>query len=327
MAIEKQCLAMLPNQPGMRVTKIHQNFEYGKLLHPDTYGKNKSRDKGTSHKKIEDFTRVIKNGQYTPEHHIAPTVSKIKGTKWYDLNSGVHRLAAHRCAKKNTIYAIEVEFFDFENKPAKYWEAMWRNNENREDGVYIKNLRTDDDIVMTVVDLIDTKVIHKTEKDIESTLRDLHCTNAQIHKLRSLILVKIGKNKGVVTTYTKQEMKNFEKLESENTKTYTYNILPTRGGKHDFEGEHSNRLMNKFMTDLIKNPNNFENGATIICQISGASHDVVINVREEFKHLTTKRMKKYEKAVEIWQLKKPKIVMKFVSQLYGENKSNKLTSA
>ena len=130
---KEQCSVMVPNQPGMKVTKIHRDFEYKKLLHPDTYGKNKSRSKGTSHKKIEDFTRIIKNGQYTPEHHIAPTVSKIKGTKWYDLTSGKHRVSGHECAGKETMYVIEIEFFDFNGKPAKYWEAMWRNNENRED--------------------------------------------------------------------------------------------------------------------------------------------------------------------------------------------------
>jgi hypothetical protein len=320
---KEQCSVMLPNQPGMRVIKIHRDFEYKKLLHPDTYGKNKSRSKGTSHKKIEDFTRIIKNGQYTPEHHIAPTVSKIKGTKWFDLKSGKHRVSGHECAGEETMYVIEIEFFEFNGKSATYWEAMWRNNENREDDVYIKNPRTEDDIVMTVVDLIDNKVINKTEKDIELVLNDLHCTNGQIHKLRSLILAKIGKNKGVVTIYANNDLVNF--IKDENIKIYPYKILPGKNGHFNLQGEHANRLLNKIMRDLIYNVDSIRN-SVIIAQVSGSNHDGVIDARNMFSDMVPKRLKEIEKALKIWKAKKPKIVMKFVPQLYGENKSNELIS-
>ena len=121
---------------------------------------------------------------------------------------------------------------------------------------------------------------------------------------------------------TKKDKIRQARMLNKSRKMYKKGLYFTRSKVKSFKSKPSNHVKNAlriYNVDSIKN-------SVIIAQVSGSNHDGVIDARNMFSDMIPKRLKEIEKALKNWKAKKPKIVMKFAPQLYGENKSNKAIS-
>lgn len=318
----KKVDVILPKSPGMKVVKVHENFDYKNKLSKDSYGKNDVRFSGTSTKVIKKFVEYINNGNYQPEHFIAPTITKIKSGPEkgkYNLDTGNHRRAAHELAKKDTMYVIEIEFYDYDNKPAAYWRKMWKINENEESEMFIQNPRDKNDVVGLILDMINSNMIQNTPESIDEVLRDAKVPVAQSHTIRTEIFKDKGHHAHVVESYPnfQADVSMMMKDDLEGRKMIAWNILSDK-----FDSEHDNRMFNKLVDLFLDNPDNIYNTA-VIAHVSNHTSEQVINIRKKMDNAIERKVSRYQKFIDAYKNNKVKIPILFRPQLNGENAPNK----
>ena len=118
-------------------------------------GKNLARKMDVASTEIAKWTKIHRDGKYNDVINCPPTYTDCP-VKGRDLKTGYCKTKGADGAGKKVIRGIEVEFHDYNETTAAEWEAIARSNENRplEDrDDFVKNDRTDTDIVNTLIQL------------------------------------------------------------------------------------------------------------------------------------------------------------------------------
>lgn len=176
---EKVSLLTLSNQIPKSKGMIFKQFKMIKLSQIekcftdkiDSITGNLVRAKGLDQTKVLIFQQLIENGGYvfTCQQPIVVKTGKNK----YRLLCGEHRYNAHAQANLNLTEML-CAVVEFENN---YWMHINQSVENKEKFVFVKNERTDDDIVVSLsgfvrdgyVDINDDSSINQCLKDLEVT--------------------------------------------------------------------------------------------------------------------------------------------------------------
>ena len=147
---------------------------------------NKVRSKGIDRDKVAAFVDRIENGSYKFIYE-QPTVKDL-GNGLYELLTGEHRLQAHFSAGCETIFVAVVEFESEED------EMIFQSNENNEDDEYVKSPRTQDDVILTLSQMVDKGMIDiDDDKSINSRLTLLQQKTNEFPLLRQRLREKHGK--------------------------------------------------------------------------------------------------------------------------------------
>lgn len=174
------------------------------------------RVKGLNIAKIELHENAIRNGQYQPEYYVPPVVEETP--EGYLQNTGEHRYQAHLNIGSTHFYVAVVEWVDAEGKSADYHRDVYMSNENSEfSGEVAQENRKPEDVVATVVAMVEKGTIPSTHEAISSVLSDLGYqkkTNAHKNRIND-VNAALGKS-GVVATIARAELKSTEKSENEN---------------------------------------------------------------------------------------------------------------
>lgn len=177
------------------------------------------RLKGLNIVKIEQHETAIKNGQYQPEYYVPPVVEQgADSHSPYLQNTGEHRYHAHRNTGATHFYVAVVEWVDAEGKSADYHRDVYMSNENSEfSGEVAQEKRKPEDVVATVVAMVEKETIPSTDESISTVLSDLgYLKKTNAHKnLINQVNASLGRG-GVVATIATAELKSTEKFENEN---------------------------------------------------------------------------------------------------------------
>ena len=147
---------------------------------------NKVRSEGLDKNNVSAFQDRIKEGRYQFNYD-QPVVSLLPdGT--YELICGEHRFQAHKGLKLETMFCSIVEFSCEESK------LIFQSNENDEDSEFIKNPRTENDVILVLTNLLESGIITDIEddKEINLYLGKLHQKSGDYPKLREKFRVKHG---------------------------------------------------------------------------------------------------------------------------------------
>lgn len=168
---------------------------------------------------VTKFIEIIQRDRY--KYHYEPPTVIDNGDGTYELVTGEHRLEAHLCAERETIFVAICKFDSLEDR------RVFQCNENSEDDEYIKNVRTEGDVVLTVCSII--KENNLDINDVSVLNRLLHRLNQKtgdFPQLREQILA----NFGIITAVRNYNPISRDKWISENFPEITVstrsNIIP-----------------------------------------------------------------------------------------------------
>lgn len=147
---------------------------------------NKVRSEGTDPEKVAAFVDRIENDSYKFVYE-QPTVKDL-GDGLYELLTGEHRLQAHLAAGRDTMFVAVVEFETEED------EMIFQSNENNEDDEYVKSPRTQNDVLLTLSQMVNKGMIDiNDDKSINSRLILLQQKSNEFPLLRQRLREKHGK--------------------------------------------------------------------------------------------------------------------------------------
>jgi hypothetical protein len=146
---------------------------------------NLARSEGTNKETIAQFVDRINEGRYLFIYE-QPVVKQL-GNGFYQLVCGEHRLQAHKGVGRKTMFVAVVEFDTEED------EIIFQSNENDEDDEYVKQPRTQSDVILTLSNMIDKGIIDiNDDKSINSRLIRLNQKTNDFPFLRKQLRAKYG---------------------------------------------------------------------------------------------------------------------------------------
>jgi hypothetical protein len=239
--------ARQPSAKGMRVISIKRVPMNLIVSNKDTHD-NKARFKGLSNVKVSEYAALIVNGNYCPEYYIPPVVVK-EGNK-YRLIAGGHRHQGHVEAGATHFYCAVVEFYDYEEKSAAYWERTYQGTENKRDEYEVaKNNRTTEDTVSVIVSMVVENIIGDDEESIKAAIEDQgYGRKSDTGKnIFFAVMHKIGNSLGVPRILTANEAKiEALQLEDPNTKVIA-RLMKDNSGK---DADYDKRLITKIVNEM-----------------------------------------------------------------------------
>ena len=155
------------------LTEIKTKVKYGK-----TKGfANLVRAKGLRKENVDAFEYRIQTGKYSFVYDQPVVVQLPDGS--YELVCGEHRYQAH----KNLVKTMFCAVVTFDSQEAK---ILFQSNENDEESEFIKNVRTSEDVIVTLSNLYYNGSITDLNDDkvIDDFLRKLNQNGRQWKKLK-----------------------------------------------------------------------------------------------------------------------------------------------
>jgi hypothetical protein len=105
----------------------------------------------------------------------------------YELICGEHRLQAHYLTGRETIFVAVVKFDSLED------EMIFQSNENDEDDEYVKAPRTQNDVILTLANMVEQGIIDiDDDKSINIRLTRLNQKTTDFPLLREKLRAKYG---------------------------------------------------------------------------------------------------------------------------------------
>jgi hypothetical protein len=221
---EEDPLYSLPRYPkntkGMTIIGIVSEFpiEEDYLLDYENSARLKTIEKSTPF--ITQISELMLTGEWEPKHYIPPTIEWWGESKFKHHTGHLTKTGAETASKK-ILYMMVVEFHDEDGKTADYWREIWTSNENDVDGSYVKLLRSDEDIIEQVCNMLAKGKIKadKTFQDdvptVDETLKDMNITPDPAAVLKNTILLKGGYNDIAIQPFTStmvaKEISKYEK--------------------------------------------------------------------------------------------------------------------
>lgn len=146
---------------------------------------NEVRADGLDMTYVAKFVERIEQDRY--KYYYEPPVVIDNGDGTYTLVTGEHRLEAHILAGEESIFVAICEFDTSEDR------RVFQSNENDEDDEYIKNVRTGDDVVLTVCEIIKENDLDINDVSVlNRLLYRLNQKTGDFPQLREQILAEFG---------------------------------------------------------------------------------------------------------------------------------------
>lgn len=273
---------------------------------------------------VNKFQKAIRNRTYNTELNTPPCVLED-----CTLVSGYHKYNAHVLENQEYITVAVVKFIDFKNKLAEYWQTTWTSVENNPDNdEFIRNPRTDHDIIVTTLNQIKLKLIKPTEDDVRQSLKDQQVSPKKINKLLSDILFDtklsptICKNYNATTAddyinanfnITVSTPKKIE-LNSDDNTVYFKQQFYNENDDKDFDS----RIFNSFVKAQLKHPSCNVN---VLAYIENPNPNHILAVRKAKLKLFENRVNEMRQFIKLLDEKKVKeLQFTFLPQLPSEFK-------
>ncbi len=162
---------------------------------------NKVRAEGLIQETVTTFVDRINEGRYLFTYE-QPVVVQIDD-ELYELVCGEHRLQAHYLTGRDTIFVAVVEFDTEEDL------MIYQSNENDEDDEYVKAPRTENDVILTLANMVEKNIIDiDDDKSINARLTRLNQKTNEFPHLREKLRAKYG----IITpvkSYSDKDRKNW----------------------------------------------------------------------------------------------------------------------
>lgn len=146
---------------------------------------NKVRAEGLIQETVATFVDRINEGRYLFTYE-QPVVVQIDD-ELYELVCGEHRLQAHYLTGRDTIFVAVVEFETKED------QMIYQSNENDTDDEYVKAPRTENDVILTLANMVEENIIDiDDDKSINARLTRLNQKTNEFPHLREKLRAKYG---------------------------------------------------------------------------------------------------------------------------------------
>jgi hypothetical protein len=291
--VEEDPLYSLPRYPkntkGMTIIGIVSKFpiEEDYLLDYENPARLKTIQKSTPI--IKQISELMLSGEWEPKHYIPPTIEWWGESKFKHHTGHLTKTGAET-ASKETLYMMVVEFHDEDGKTADYWREIWTSNENDVDGSYIKLLRSDEDIIEQVCNMLAKgkikvdKAIPDDVPTVDETLKDMNITPDPAAVLKNAILLKGGYNDIAIQPFTStmvaKEIPKYEKKYPDYFFTST-SYSNTSQTKRDYE-----RVL-VCCVKFLEDPEKYnEKTMKVLYGAAGAAVNKIDTLRKEKKNLT-----------------------------------------
>jgi hypothetical protein len=321
----------LPSAKGMKIVRVewvpvsildgHATFTVNE---DGTHSySNVARARGINTNTVNQHAANIQLGNWKPYHNEPPTVT-LKDDGTYSLVTGEHRLQAHSIAGMKYIFVCVVEFSDFENKTALFWQYAWQSNENGEEGSSnVEQVRrTFDDIVTTVCAMIMNKAIKfntkvktvdaESEKELTEALIALKQKKGT-PKFKNLINTIVGETIGYSGVPKTFDTKEFQKtlIDTKDNKHVVQMMKSSNGVDTDYDPRFARRIF-KALSSGTKN-------VTGIIHFSGMTNEKIKNSRVIKQSIIRNYVEWCRKVVALADAGRIEDVeVKFIGQLDGE---------
>ena len=146
---------------------------------------NKVRAEGLIQETVATFVDRINEGRYLFTYE-QPVVVQIDD-ELYELVCGEHRLQAHYLTGRDSIFVAVVEFETKED------QMIYQSNENDTDDEYVKAPRTENDVILTLANMVEENIIDiDDDKSINARRTRLNQKTNEFPHLREKLRAKYG---------------------------------------------------------------------------------------------------------------------------------------
>jgi hypothetical protein len=273
---------------------------------------------------VHKFQKAIREKTYNVELNTPPCV-----TENLELVSGNHKYNAHVLENQEYIIVALVKFIDFENMPAEYWRLNWTSVENNPDNdTFIRLPRTDDQIIQTTLNQIQSKLINPTETDVKKSLKDQQVTPERFNFFISEILHNTNNSSTICKVYNSDQVddyinENFNMIVSTPKKIELNTDDNTVYFKQQFKKEnddkdYDNRVFNSFVKSQLKYPSCNVN---IVAYVDSCNPNHILAVRNAKLKLIDNKINELKQFIKLYDEKKVKdLQFTFLPQLPDEFK-------
>jgi hypothetical protein len=244
---------------------------------------NKVRAEGLIQETVSAFVDRINENRYLFTYE-QPTVKKLPNGL-YELICGEHRLQAHYLTGRKTIFVAVVDFDSLED------QMIFQSNENNEDDEYVKAPRTQNDVILTLANMVEVGIIDiNDDKSINARLTRLNQKTNEFPTLREKLRAKYG----IITpvkTYDDEGRKQWvQQYKPEVQFSSRSNIVPVdsiaylnktfkggsgKGGVKDLDYD-----PRAFFDACYLLQNSKVNKVDIVCSINGATSEKLPKIRD-----------------------------------------------
>jgi len=180
----------IPKGEGLTFVKFVEVPLNQILQRTDNVLTNKVRAEGLIQETVATFVDRINEGRYLFTYE-QPVVIQCHGAgvskELYELVCGEHRLQAHYLTGRDTIFVAVVEFETEED------QMIYQSNENDTDDEYVKAPRTENDVILTLANMVEKKIIDiDDDKSINARLIRLNQKTNEFPHLREKLRAKYG---------------------------------------------------------------------------------------------------------------------------------------
>jgi len=180
----------IPKGEGLTFVKFVEVPLNQILQRTDNVLTNKVRAEGLIQETVATFVDRINEGRYLFTYE-QPVVIQCHGAgvskELYELVCGEHRLQAHYLTGRDTIFVAVVEFDTEEDL------MIYQSNENDTDDEYVKAPRTENDVILTLANMVEKKIIDiDDDKSINARLIRLNQKTNEFPHLREKLRAKYG---------------------------------------------------------------------------------------------------------------------------------------
>lgn len=287
-------------------------------LNSISFGANSVRFDGEDKKVIDQFTQLLKNGDYDPAKFAPPTVELNKNGK-YDLTTGHHRLKSHQVLDRDTMIVSVVEFDkNTQGMSPDFWRRNWKRVENRQFLKFVANPGTDNDIWKSISEDINNGTITDDEWQIEKALTScgIKKGSKKFEKLLNKILIEHGLGHRVVQFFTAPEAN--EQFGEHYINNHPDEAVIESYFKEFFDTDYDSRAERQWLDLFIDNPDRM---ITIISRAINVDEHKLKEMREVKEiHLVHAFVDKILKAAELIKAgHTPQVQQLWLPQLHGED--------
>jgi len=244
---------------------------------------NKVRAEGLIQEKVAAFVDRINEGRYF-FHYLQPIVKKI-GEDVYELLCGEHRLQAHYLTGRETIFVAVIKFDSLED------EMIFQSNENDEDDEYVKAPRTQNDVILTLANMVEQGIIDiDDDKSINIRLTRLNQKIKDFPVLRE----KLREKYGIITPVKSYDDESRKQWVDEHKSGIKFssrsNIVPIDGAAYlnkTFKGGSGKGGVKDldydpraFFDACLLLQNNKVNKVNVVCSVNGATSEKLPKIRD-----------------------------------------------
>jgi hypothetical protein len=238
-------------------------------------GTNFNRPEGVDMNRVNQYTKLMKEGLYEPEYYVPPVVVKMPHDT-YRLISGCHRYLGADLAGSTEFYCAVVEFVETDTKCGDYWERSWQGIENKKGAREVsKNYGKPAGTVSIVRSMIEDGIITDSDECINAAIEDVGGVKSSSDRGKNFyhqIQAELGKTKGVTRLYTKKEA---NQAAVDFTDVDTHVLVRTMKDETGYDDDYDKRLNAATIQQLLTHQKN----VTQLIHFSALNPTQILNCR------------------------------------------------